>query len=221
MTDPQIVCPNCSTSIKLTESLAAPLVAETKRRFERSLRPRKQQFGQREARLRQAEQELAKSREAIDERVATQLRAERSKIAEAEAKRARLALADELGQRDRRLAEMQQILAANSEKLARAQKAQADVLRKERELEDARREVDLTIEKKVQESLVAVRDKARLDAEEALRGQGHRKGNADRRHAAPDRGTAPQGRTGLSSNCRAKCSRSNSRAFCAAASRAT
>ena len=68
MTDPQIVCPNCSTSIKLTESLAAPLVAETKRRFERQLAAKEEQFGQREAKLRQAEQELAKSREAIDER---------------------------------------------------------------------------------------------------------------------------------------------------------
>ena len=94
MTDPQIVCPNCSTSIKLTESLAAPLVAETKRRFERQLADREEQFGQREAKLRLAEQELAKSRETIDERVATQLKAERSRIAEAEAKRARLALLD-------------------------------------------------------------------------------------------------------------------------------
>ena len=102
MTDPQILCPNCSTSIKLTESLAAPLVAETKRRFERQLADKEQQFSQREARLKQAEQELAKSSEAIDERVATQLKAERSKIAETEAKRARLALADELGQRDQR-----------------------------------------------------------------------------------------------------------------------
>ena len=169
MTDPQIVCPNCSTSIKLTESLAAPLVAETKRRFERQLADKEEQFGQREARLKQAEQELAKSREAIDERVATQLKTERSKIAEAEAKRARLALADELGERDQRLAEMKEILAANSEKLASAQKAQADVLRKERELDDARREMELTVEKKVQDSLVAVRDKALLDAEEALR----------------------------------------------------
>jgi hypothetical protein len=169
VTDPQIVCPNCSTSIKLTESLAAPLVAETKRRFERQLADKEEQFGQREARLKQAEQELAKSREAIDERVATQLKTERSKIAEAEGKRARLALADELGERDQRLAEMQQNLAANNEKLASAQKAQADVLRKERELDDARREMELTVEKKVQDSLVAVRDKARLDAEELLR----------------------------------------------------
>jgi hypothetical protein len=37
---------------------------------------------------------------------------------------------------------MQQLLATNSEKLAVAQKAQADVLREERELDDAKRELE-------------------------------------------------------------------------------
>jgi hypothetical protein len=31
MIEPQIVCPNCHTEIKLTESLAAPLIAETRK----------------------------------------------------------------------------------------------------------------------------------------------------------------------------------------------
>jgi hypothetical protein len=53
--------------------------------------------------------------------------------------------------------------------LAEAQQAQADVLRKQRELDDARRELDLSVEKKVQDSLLAVREQARLDAEEGLR----------------------------------------------------
>jgi hypothetical protein len=43
------------------------------------------------------------------------------------------------------------------------------MLRKQRELEDAKREVELTVEKKVQENLAAVRDKARLEAEDALK----------------------------------------------------
>jgi hypothetical protein len=50
-----------------------------------------------------------------------------------------------------------------------AQRAQADVIRKSRELDDARRELDLSVEAKVQESLAAVREKARLDAEEGLK----------------------------------------------------
>ena len=42
-------------------------------------------------------------------------------------------------------------------------------MRKQRELDDARRELDLTIEKSVQESLAEIRQKARVEAEESLR----------------------------------------------------
>jgi hypothetical protein len=119
--------------------------------------------------LRQTQQDLAKAREAIDEEVANKLKAERVFISEVEAKKARVALANELEQRDQQLAELQQILNTNSAKLAEAQQAQAEVLRKQRELDDARRELDLNVEKKVQESLVAVHAKAKLDAEEGLK----------------------------------------------------
>lgn len=169
MTDPQIACPNCRTEIKLTESLAAPLIAETRKQFEAQLVQRQAEFGRREAQLKQMQDELAKARDGIDEQVAAKLRAERAAIAEAEAKRARLAVADDISQRDQQLADLQQILATNNQKLAEARKAQADTVRKERALEDAQRELELTIEKQVQENLAAVRDKAKLEAEDALK----------------------------------------------------
>jgi len=37
MSEPQITCPNCKTEIKLTESLAAPLIAETRKNLEQQL----------------------------------------------------------------------------------------------------------------------------------------------------------------------------------------
>ena len=37
MTEPTITCPSCQTNIRLTESLAAPLVAATRRQFESTL----------------------------------------------------------------------------------------------------------------------------------------------------------------------------------------
>jgi len=169
LTDPQIVCPNCRTEIKLTESLAAPMIAASRKQFEAQLAAKEADFGRREARLRQTQDDLSKAREALDEQVAIKVNAERAAIAETEARKARLALADDLSQRDRQLADLQQLLAANSAKLAEAQQAQTDMLRKQRELEDAKREVDLTVEKKVQENLAAVRDKARLEAEDALK----------------------------------------------------
>ena len=135
----------------------------------RQLAAKEADFGRREARLKQTQDDLAKAREAIDEQVMAKLRTERAAIAEAEAKKARLALADDLGQRDRQLADLQQMLATNNAKLAEAQQVQAEMLRKERELEEAKRELDLTVEKKVQENLATVRDKARLEAEDALK----------------------------------------------------
>jgi hypothetical protein len=169
VSDPQIICTNCGTEIKLTESLAAPIVAASRKEFEAQLAAKEVDFGRREAQLRQTQEDLAHARETLDEQVAIKMRAERVAIAEAEAKKARLALADHLGQRDRQLADLQQLLTANNAKLAEAQHAQAEMLRKQRELEDAKREVELTVEKKVRENLGAVRDKARLEAEDAFK----------------------------------------------------
>jgi hypothetical protein len=171
VTGPQIVCPNCRTEIKLTEQLAAPLIEETRRSFEKQLAAKEADFGRRESVLKKAQDDLTQARAAIDEQVATKLKTERATIAQAEAARARQALADEIGTRDRQLAEMQAHLASQDAKLAEAQKAQADMLRKQRELDEARREFELTVEKKVQDSLVAVRDKAKLEAEDGLKGK--------------------------------------------------
>lgn len=54
-------------------------------------------------------------------------------------------------------------------KLAEAQKAQAAAIEKERILEDQKRELDLTVQKKVQESLQAIREQAKKEAEELLK----------------------------------------------------
>lgn len=141
MSEPQITCPNCRTEIKVTESLAAPLIAETRKAFEAQLARKEMEFGKREASLRQSQQEIARARDAIDDEVAKRLRAERSAIAVAESAKARLAVANDLEQRDRQVAELRQNLTDNNNKLAAAQRAQADVMRKSRELDDARREL--------------------------------------------------------------------------------
>jgi len=67
------------------------------------------------------------------------------------------------------VSDLQAVLNEREKKLAAAQRAQADLIRKERELDDAKREMDLNIEKKVQASLAAVRDKAKNEAEAGLK----------------------------------------------------
>jgi hypothetical protein len=94
---------------------------------------------------------------------------ERQQIAAEEAERARLHIAADMEQKAKEVADLQLVLRERDKRLAEAQNAQAELIRKQRELDDAKREVELTVEKKVQESLVAVRNKAKEEAEEALR----------------------------------------------------
>lgn len=169
MIEPVIHCPTCRTEIKLTESLAAPLIAETRQKFEQTLAAKDAEVARREAVLKAKEGELAAAKASIDEQVATKLKAERQAIVAEEAKKAKLLTASDLEQKAKELGELQEVLKQRDVKLAEAQQAQAELLRKQRELDDAKREMDLTIEKKVQESLIAVRDKAKLEAEEALK----------------------------------------------------
>lgn len=79
----------------------------------------------------------------------------------------RLVEAD-LRQKDQQLADVSQVLQQREQKLAEAQTAQADLMRKERELDDARREIELTVEKRVRASLLTVRETAKREAEESL-----------------------------------------------------
>jgi hypothetical protein len=169
MTDPTITCPNCQTEIKLTESLAAPLLETTRKEFERRLALKEAEAAKREDDIRQREAALVKAKDALDEQVAEKLKQQRAAIAAEEAKKAKLALAGDLEQKSRELTELHDLLKQRDEKLAEAQKVQAELLRKQRELDDAKRELDLTIEKRVQEGLAATRDKARKEAEESLK----------------------------------------------------
>jgi hypothetical protein len=169
MNEPVIHCPTCRTEIKLTESLAAPLIEQTRRQFERTLAAKDAEVAKREVALKSKESDLAVAKASVDEQVATRVKAEREAIAADEAKKARLLAASDLEQKAKELGELQEVLRQRDVKLAEAQKAQADLIRKQRELDDAKREIDLTIEKKVQESLTAVRDKARQEGEEGLK----------------------------------------------------
>lgn len=169
MAEPQIVCSNCGTEIKLTESLAAPLIAEARRHFEQQIAAKETEFGRREGEIRQAQDEIARARASVDEQVVARLRIERAKIAEIEASRAREMVADELSSRQRELADLKQLLAANTGKLEAAQAAHAETLRKQRELDAATRELELTVEKRVQQELAAVHERAKIDAEDDLK----------------------------------------------------
>ncbi|SOD40698.1 DUF2130 domain-containing protein [Nitrosovibrio sp. Nv4] len=173
MTEPTITCPQCKTEIRLTESLAAPLLAATRKQFEQQLLQKDEDVVRREQGIREKEKEIAEAKRTLDDRVADQVAAqmsiERSRVIADESRKARLASAAELDSKMRELAELQEVLKSRDEKLAAAQKVQAELIKKQRELDDARRELELTIEKRVQDGLTVVRMRARQEAEEGLK----------------------------------------------------
>ena len=170
MTEPTITCPNCKTEIRLTESLAAPLIAATRKQFEEKLSQKDAEVAKREEGIREKEKQVLEAKRNLDEQVAdqvaAQLKAERVQVVAEESKKAKLASAAEIDAKVRELSELQEVLKIRDEKLAEAQKAQAELIKKQRELDDAKRELELTVEKRVQDGLNEVRMQAKTQAEE-------------------------------------------------------
>jgi hypothetical protein len=169
MAEPTVLCPQCKTEIKLTESLAAPLLESIRRDYEQRLTQKDADIAKREKTLHEREVSLQKQKESIDEQVQQKMQQEQVRIAAEEAKKAKLALGNELERKVQELNDLQEVLKQRDAKLADAQKAQADLIRKQRELDDAKRELELTIEKRVQTDLAAAREKAKKEAEDEMK----------------------------------------------------
>jgi hypothetical protein len=172
MTEPTITCPKCKVEIRLTESLAAPLINATRQQYEQQLLKKDGEIARREQGIREKEKQIAEARRTLDDQIASQVAAqlstERNRVIAEESRKAKLANAAELDSKAREIAELHEVLKIRDEKLAAAQKVQAELARKQRELDDARRELELTIETRVQYGLNAIRAAARQEAEESL-----------------------------------------------------
>jgi hypothetical protein len=169
MAEPTIFCPQCKSEIKLTESLAAPLLESVRRDYEQRLSQKDNEISKREKFLNQRAESIEKAKQNLDHEIEQKLRSERARIVSEEAQKAKLAIGSDLEQKAKEINDLQQILQEQDKKLGEAQQVQAELLRKQRELDDAKRELDLTIEKRVQANLVAERDKAKKEAEEELK----------------------------------------------------
>ncbi|WP_239650118.1 hypothetical protein [Methylocucumis oryzae] len=133
MTEPTILCPKCTTEIRLTESLAAPLIAATRQQFEQQLAQKDQDIAQREQDLREQQKQLQAAQRSLEEQiaqqVAAQLHTERQRIISEESQKAKQAAANELDSKTRELAELNDVLKERDAKLAEAQQAQAELIK--------------------------------------------------------------------------------------------
>lgn len=163
-----ITCPNCQREIDLTEVID-PLLTCMRTHYEEKLSQRDLEVAHREKQLIKEQEAFRNFKRSIDQEVARRIDDQRAIIAAQESERARRLLGNDLASHAKEIQLLQELLADRETRLAEAQQTQADFLRQQRELEVAKRELKLTIEKEVQQSLLSVRDDARREADEANR----------------------------------------------------
>ncbi|MEN8106946.1 MAG: DUF2130 domain-containing protein, partial [Pseudomonadota bacterium] len=127
-TEPTIICPNCSTEIKLTESLAAPLIQTVRKEYETKIAQKELDVTKREAEVRAQQEAIKDAQKAIDQKVAERIKTERAAIAEEEARKAKQAAALDLEAKTKEVGDLQEVLKQRDEKLKEAQQAQADLI---------------------------------------------------------------------------------------------
>lgn len=140
MSDPTISCPDCGGDIKLTEAMAGPLLAQTKRD------------------MAQAQADALTAQKARIEAQAVE--AARAAQADALAE-----MAETQAKREAELAALREQGKARDAKLAEAQAAQARAVKLEAALADKTREMDLTIQKQVAAATEVARAKLAVEAE--------------------------------------------------------
>ena len=158
MSEATLTCPNCNSEINLDESLAAPLIAATKKEFQDKLSAQEDEMLKRE-------QLLQKEVKDLDVTVNNKLEEERGKLIADATEKAKLLVASDIDQKERELIDLQQLLSDKDTKLEAAQNKQAQLIIKERELSDSKRELELTVATRISEGLEDVREKAKLEAE--------------------------------------------------------
>ena len=118
MNEPTITCPSCKTEIRLTESLAVPLIESTRQQYEQQIAQKDAEVAKREAAIREQQAELVKAQKSIDEQVTLKLDLERAALISEEAKKARRALDADLKQKADEITELKEVLKSRESKLA-------------------------------------------------------------------------------------------------------
>jgi hypothetical protein len=162
MKEPTITCPSCKADIKLTESLAAPLVESTRRQFQ-------EQLDQKESEIRKREEAVANAQKSINEQVEAKLASERDVIAQAEAQKARAAVADEIAKAQQEKLATEELLNERNAKLLAAQKVELELRRERQQLQDEKAQFELDKQRAIDEERTKIREAAQKDADDQSR----------------------------------------------------
>ena len=156
-----IKCPECGVEFELAASMAGPLLDQMKKQHEDAMRV---EIGRSESVIQAAKLDIQRA-EAKKAREMTQMAAEET---EQRFKAQLDSLLSERQKAERERAEQKATLLAMESKLSEAQNDQARALQQSRELETAKRELALTVERQVSEQIEKAKVEAKWAAENAM-----------------------------------------------------
>ena len=155
----RITCPNCQTQIEITEVISTQLRASIRAELETELGLVRQKLKQQQEDLAKKQQELQEKVQAVEEQVEAKLAAERPVLEQAIRQRLR-------EEQDLELKDKAAVIAELQAKVQEATAKELIFLKEKRELQEKARNVDLEVERRLQEQLQAVREQAVKDMEE-------------------------------------------------------
>ena len=155
----RITCPNCQTQIEITEVISTQLRASIRAELETELGLVRQKLKQQQEDLAKKQQELQEKVQAVEEQVEAKLAAERPVLEQAIRQRLR-------EEQDLELKDKAAVIAELQAKVQEATAKELVFLKEKRALQEKARNVDLEVERRLQEQLQAVREQAVKDMEE-------------------------------------------------------
>lgn len=142
----KIRCPECQALIPITETLQHQLTESVRREYEEKIAEQERGFSEREKSLTTKAKELDAKEEGIEERVQVSLKSELAKQKLAVMVDAKKQAHEEMSVE---LKDLQEDLKAKEEKLQQARETELALRKRERELEDRAKDIDLEVARKI------------------------------------------------------------------------
>jgi hypothetical protein len=146
MPDQTIICPNCGKEIPLTETLFHQIKESLRKEYDDKAREKEQELARRE-------KQVEDSEKTIEQRVSEKLKAEREKLKQDGKKEAEEALL--LERKD-----LQEQLAEKEKKIEESQSIELDLRKKVREAEEAKKDAELIVARRIDEEREKIEQKA-------------------------------------------------------------
>ena len=153
MPDQTIICPHCSKEIPLTETLTHQLKENLRKEFEEEVKGKEHDLAKREKLLEEKAKQVEDSEKAVQQRVIEKVNTEKEKWKQEAKKEAESNILIELKDLKKQITE-------KDEKIEQFQNNELEFRKKMRELEDQKKNVDLEVERKVDERRKEIEQKA-------------------------------------------------------------